>query len=38
MSDKDKWYTDWLYALVAGLVLTAMIIGNYYLHGGHIQW
>jgi predicted ATP-grasp superfamily ATP-dependent carboligase len=36
---KTKWYdNDWFICILAGISLIGMVIGNYYIHGGHISW
>ena len=34
-----KWYdSDWVTIVLSAIGLLGMVVGNYYLHGGHIQW
>lgn len=39
MMKKNKWYeSDLFISLVGALAMIAMIVGNYILHGGRLQW
>ncbi len=36
---RQKWYdNDWFICLLAVISLIAAVLGNYYLHGGHLAW
>lgn len=29
---------DWLISIMFTALLIAAVVGNYFIHGGHIQW
>ena len=36
---QKHWYeSDWFLCLMAAVSLIGMVIGNWCIHGGHLQW